>query len=356
MLLNLFSLVSMWQSIKAGKEKWNYFGRFREVNLSSLGMNCKGEVRSASEFKAIFDEDGCSLRPYRCPFCEVSYEDRCIITECVKAPHFALPKGFEHRYPCNGEAIDEASASVDRGWAVSSRVVVGNIELPAALVKRRNATRVRLPGDDGRGPPPSEVEIQRRRKLVASDQTISNNYTVPQLRPIIDAYKRLKKHAYEVAVSAKFKPGTPEYNESFRNTLNSHRLALYEQKLTYGTAFQGNKLSPRSVARVYFGSGTVRLNGDFLIIKDVSSWPTQVKGATDFDAKASVPLEVRVSRTLLPNAPTIHVRTLEDLERRGEEGQAVEWYAYGTPVLQGDKFELQLDSVDHIYWVGQFKR
>ncbi|MGE8454108.1 MAG: hypothetical protein ACN6OP_26570, partial [Pseudomonadales bacterium] len=48
-------------------------------SLSSLGMNKYGDVRSASEFKGIFEEIGNSYGPYRCPFCEVPYEDRCIV-------------------------------------------------------------------------------------------------------------------------------------------------------------------------------------------------------------------------------------------------------------------------------------
>src|SRR5471032_1653500 len=107
--------------------------------LSSLGMNSKGEVRSASEFKDIFEDVGESHGPYRCPFCEVLYEDRCIVTECVKAPHFKLPNGTDHAVGCNGELGEESSTVVIGPSKAPKRTVVGGVELPEALVKRRKA-------------------------------------------------------------------------------------------------------------------------------------------------------------------------------------------------------------------------
>ena len=108
-------------------------------------MSKSGDVRSASEFKEIFEETGNSYGPYKCPFCEVPYEDRCIVTECVKAPHFKLPNGTAHRNGCNGEAGDNASAAVSDSPEASKRTVVGKIEIPEALMKRRKASSVRKP-------------------------------------------------------------------------------------------------------------------------------------------------------------------------------------------------------------------
>lgn len=314
-------------------------------------MNKNGDVRSASEFKEIFEETGNSYGPYRCPFCEVPYEDRCIITECVKAPHFKLPNGTPHRGCCNGEAGEDAPTGVSGLPKVPKRTVVGGIELPEALVKRRKALPVRKPGDDGLGPPPDAVEVARRRRLIAADKTISSCFTTSQLRPIIHAYKRLRKHAYEQAIAAKLKRGSAEYNASFRETLNAHDLSLYEHKLTYGNAFQGSKLQPWRVERVYYGSGKVRAEGDYLVIKDVDSWPKLPKSKEDL-----APFEVKLSRALVPDAPTSHLRALEELERLATDGQDIEWYAYGLPMFQGEKFELLMGSLDHLYWIGQHQR
>lgn len=323
----------------------------REASVSSLGMNKNGDVRSASEFKEIFDETGNSFGPYRCPFCEVPYEDRCIVTECVKAPHFKLPNGTTHRNGCNGEAGEEAANDGDNTPKLPRRKVIGDIELPEALVKRRNASRVRKQGDDGCGPPPDATEVSRRRRLIAADKTISSCFTTSQLRPIIHAYKRLKKHAYERAVAAKLKPGSAEYNVSFRETLSAHALSLYEHKLTYGNAFQGSKLQPWRVERVYYGTGKVRAEGEYLVIEDVDSWPKQQKNKKDI-----APFEVKLNKTLAPTAPTSHLHALNELEHLAIAGQGVEWYAYGLPVLQGEKFELIIDSLDHLYWIGQHQR
>ncbi|QKL55208.1 hypothetical protein HI814_00135 [Ralstonia solanacearum] len=314
-------------------------------------MNKNGEVRSASEFKSIFEETGDSYSPYRCPFCEVRYEDRCIVTECVKAPHFKLPNETTHRNGCNGEVGEDASAGVSGVPKAPRRRVVGELELPEALVKRRKASIVRKPGDDGLGAPPDAVEMARRRRLIAADKTISSCYTTTQLGPIVHGYKRAKKHAYERAVAAKLKPGSTEYNLSFRETLSAYDLSLYGHKVTYGNAFQGSKLQPWRVERVYYGSGAVRAEGDYLVIKDKDSWPKQPKSKDDHAA-----FEVRLARTLTPDAPTSHSRALDELEQLAAAGQGVEWYAYGLPTLLDEKFELLVDSLDDLYWAGQHQR
>ncbi len=319
----------------------------KETDLSSLGMNNKGEVRSASEFKDIFDDTGDSHRPYRCPFCEVRYEDRCIVTECVKAPHFKLPDGTSHRNGCNGEAGSDEITEVRGSSSTPKRTVVGEIEVPEALVTRRKATSVCTYGDEGVGAPPDAAEVLRRRRLVAADKTISSHYTTSLLRPIVHAYRRLRKHAYEKAIAAKLKQGSTEYNTSFGTTLNAYKLSLYKQKLTYGKAFQGNKLSPWGVERIYFGVGQIQADGDYLVIKDVDSWPKQPK------SKDLIPFVVKLSRTPAPEAPTSHLNALEALELLATEKKELNWYAYGLPRLQNDeKFELLVDSLDHFYWTN----
>lgn len=319
--------------------------------MSALGMNKKGEVRTASEFKSIFEDHGHSFRPYKCPFCEVLYEDRCIITECVKAPHFKLPDFTEHRDACNGEAGEAVGTVVDGKKIPPQRTVEGRIEIPQALTRRRKASTVRRPEDDGSGTPPDSVEIARRRRLIASDKTISNCYTTHQLRPIVHAYKRLRKHAYELAVASKLQPGTKEYNASFGETLSDYVLSLYGQKLTYGNAFQGFKLMPHREERVYWGSGIVSAaKGGYLTIKDSNSWPQQAKSKTDL-----VAFDVKISRTLEANSSTSHLKAMEELEKFAAAGADIEWYALGVPALRNERFELMAASPDDLYWIGQHK-
>lgn len=54
--------------------------------------------------------------------------------------------------------------------------------------------------------------------------------------------------------------------------------------------------------------------------------------------------------------PTSHERALDELERIATVGQSVEWYAYGLPVLQGEKYELFVGSVDHLYLIDPHQR
>jgi len=311
-------------------------------------MNIHGDVRSASEFKQIVDDGGRSYGPYRCPFCEVPYEAKCIVTECVKAPHFKLPNNTSHRGSCNGETGEVVASGKTKTSVEPKRMVVGEIDLPEALVNRRKATKVRVPGDDGSGPPPDEAEIARRRRIVASDKTISSRFTTSQLQAIVAAYKKLRSHAYEVAIAAGLTKGTREYNESFGNTLDARPLDLYGQKLTYGDAFQGSKLIPNRRERVYYGSGPVRVDGDHFIVEDEDSWP-KLK-------KEHVPFRLKIARLLMSDAPTSHQRALEELERHAAAGRSIRWHAYGLPVLRDEKFELLIDSFDHICWTGIYKR
>lgn len=314
-------------------------------------MNGKGDVRSASEFKSIFEDYGVSFRPYKCPFCEVLYEDRCIITECVKAPHFKLPDNTVHINGCNGESGTDEPIDAALSEASSKRTVVGKIEIPEALVKRRKATLVRRPEDDGLGPPPDAVEVKRRRKLVAADSTISKRFTTPQLRPIIHAYKRLRKFAYDQAVAAKLQKGTPEYNACFRKTLDAHALSLYGQKLTYGNAFHNFRLQPSRLGRIYSGSGELRAEGNYFVITDENLWPRLPKSKTDV-----VGFEVRMNRVPPAGASTSYLHAVEELERIVNEHQRIEWNAYGIASLQEEKFVLMVDYLDDFYRVGQHQR
>ena len=96
--------------------------------------------------------------------------------------------------------------------------------------------------------------------------------------------------------------------------------------------------------------GKVRIEGDFLIITDNDLWPKQAKSKTEV-----APFEVKLSLTLGADAPTSHVRAMEELEALASTGKDTEWYAYGLPVLKEEKFELLLDSLNNLYWIGQHK-
>lgn len=319
--------------------------------MSSIGMDKNGDVRSASEFKEIFEETGNSSGPYKCPFCEIPYEDRCIVTECVKAPHFKLPNGTTHRNGCNGEIGEVVSSEARDSSRTPERKVVGQIEIPEALVKRRNASRVHRPEDGGLEKVPDAFEVTRRRELLGSDKTISSRFTASFLRPIVHAYKRLRKHAYDQAILEGFKRGSKEYNDSFRRTLATHPLSLYQQKLTYGNAFQGSKLTPWNTDRIYHGVGFARIENDYLVIRDMELWPKQLKTQSE-----RATFDVGVHRVLPPDASTSQQRARDELEQLALAGQKIEWYAYGLPRLNGDNFELLITDLSHLYWLNQHQQ
>lgn len=311
-------------------------------------MNDKGEVRSASEFKQIHEDTGDSYRPYCCPFCEVPYEDCCIETECVRAPYFRVAHGKTHRGGCTGEALDAQGREVAPPKA-PKKEVVGDVGLPEALVIRRPSTRVRKPGDDGTGPPPDQFEVIRRRKAVgASGGTIPSLHTTSHLRPIVQAYRRLREAASAHARSKKFEPKTPEFNAAYRAVLDSKKLALYDQKLTYGNAFQNSRLSPGHYQRIYSGRGAVAVVAHELVLSDVDLWPKVPKAKDDL-----VPFEVRIDRVPSPGSPTSHRHALQQLEDLAVRNATIEWWALGVPVLSDGRFVLTVTSIDHLFWPRQ---
>lgn len=318
--------------------------------MSSLGMDAKGNVRSASEFKQLFDDTEDSSRPYYCPFCEVPYEDACIETDCVRAPHFRLPRFTDHVGDCTGEALDDQGREI-KPPQPPKKTVVGDVELPEALVRRRPASRLRNPGDGDIGTPPSPLEINRRRKAAGTLGTMPSKHTTSQLRPIIEAFKRLKKVAVEHTQAANLTHGSTEYNLAYRSVLESRKLELYEQHLAYGNAFQSSKLAPWFKERIYYGKGTVSVDGNDFVITDVDTWPKAPKVKDD-----SAAFQVRISRAAPAGTPTSHLRALANLQRKAAEGAAIEWWAYGTPRLAGDLFTLAVTSIDHLYWPGQNDR
>ena len=323
--------------------------------MSALGMNDKGEVRSASEFKTIFEQTGESHRPYRCPFCEVDYEDRCIITECKKAPHFKLPNGTDHRGRCNGETGEPVKTGVEVLSSRPGRKVVGDIDYPTELVPRRAPLIIKR-ATSGANNAPDDLEIVRRRKAVASDQTLSTNFTSSDIRSIVHAYKVMRKEAYDIAIAEGLGKGTPDYNASFKETLESHPLVLYRQPTTYRRAFQSSKLHPSSAARIYHGNGTVTLDGDDFVIVDNETWPLAPRSAKTSTLTERGKFEVRFPRAPADNAPTSHRRALSELEGKIGADFGLEWYAYGTPQLDGDTFTLLVSSMDHLYWTGKHQR
>lgn len=321
------------------------------ADLSSLGMDGRGVVRSASECKDEYIDTGTTYEPYKCPFCEVPYEDRCIVTECVKAPHFKLPVGVSHRNGCNGEATTDAAGN-PVATKQPQRKVVGDIDLPEALVPRRKSTSIRKTGDDGSGPPPDLVEIVRRREAVAADKTLSSNYTTSLLREVVHAFKRLRKHAREQALLAGLAQGTPDYNAHYRSTINRPVLKLYEHRVTYGNAFQGHKVAPWHEPRIYEGAGRARHQGGCIVLTDANQWPKSRANKTDLTT-----MEVIIRITLPANAPTSHRRALDDLADIATSGQVIEWHAYGLPILTASGgFQLTVASLDDLYWVGQHQR
>jgi hypothetical protein len=304
-------------------------------------MDANGIIRTAYEFKDIFERTGASHSPYCCPFCVVHYIDKCISVTCKKAPHFSLPKGIDHLHPCNGEGEPDPSTTLIVDLDEPKRTIVGDVDFPESLVAaRRERGRQKRHGEWG---VPTIEEIVQRRKQVDTTDLLATKYTSSLLRTFGMAYRDLRGLARE-AVAASGEPGSSEYKEAYRNIVTSRRLALYGEPFTYGSAFYNSKLTPAATPRIFQGAGTVKRMGTELVIGDNSWWPRAYK------RPEQLPLFVVADATLPPDSPRLHAELLADLARAADEGATVNWNAYGLVELTSDgEFLLRLETLDHLF-------
>lgn len=309
--------------------------------MSVLGMNAQGVVRTAFEFKDIFDKTGESLTPYHCPFCEVLYIDKCISTKRKRAPHFSLPKGVDHRSGCNGEGPSDDAPAVIEDVDEAKRTVVGDVDFPEALVAaRRERARFKLLPPDV-VPTPAEVRV--RRTKVDSSRLMASRYTSSLLRTFVMAYRTLcelaGKHALTVGAL-----DTKAYRDAFSAVLQSHKLQLYDDSLNYSSAFYSAHLTPSPNARIYRGYGRVERMGDELVICDDDLWQEA------FKSKVRLALFVVTKGSIPADAPSLHAETFAKLEHTASTNRKVKWNAYGwVERTENNEFVLRLDTLDHLF-------
>lgn len=309
--------------------------------MSVLGMDANGIIRTAYEFKDIFERTGASDSPYCCPFCEVLYTDKCISTTCKKAPHFSRPNGTHHRHGCNGEGETAPSPAVIVDLDEPKRTVVGDVDFPEALVAaRRERGRLKRRSE---GDIPTPQEIVQRRKQVDTTALVASKYTSSLLRTFVMAYRDLRGLARKEA-AANGMPGSSEYKEAYREVMTSRRLALYSEQFTYGSAFYNSKLTPAATPRIYQGTGTVKWMGTELVITDDSTWPRAYKSAERLQ------FFVVTEATLPHDSSRLHAELMANLDRAAAIGATVSWNAYGLAELTSDgEFLLRLETLDHLF-------
>ncbi|MFN7152382.1 MAG: hypothetical protein ACK4OE_01725 [Acidovorax sp.] len=300
-------------------------------------------MHSAYEFKDIFDRTGEYTGPFCCPFCEVSYIDKCIKTPCVKAPHFSLvPNGPGHLGQCNGEPArySEIAAVVDE-IKKPRRKVVGEIEFPEALVAA-SPVRARFK-KSGDGQRPLQDEVERRRHGVDVTGFQASKFTSSLLRTFVFAHRRLKELAREHAQKSAA-PSTLEFKRTYREVMESKPLELYGERLTYNDVFINSRLSPPGKPRIFQGRGWVGQEGDELVIRDGDAWPEE--------PRSSVKLEffVVTDANIAECAPRTHRQLHSKLVDAARAGDPVHWHAFGS-VLYSDakQFVLRVMSLDHLF-------
>lgn len=311
--------------------------------MSGLGMDRHGLVHSAYEFKDIFDRTGEYAGPFCCPFCEVSYVDKCIKTPCVKAPHFSLvPNGPVHLGQCNGEpAPSSGIAAVVEEIKRPRRKVVGEVEFPEALVAASPVrARFKKSGDGQRSLPD---EVERRRHGVDVTGFQASKFTSSLLRTFVFAHRRLKELAREEAQKSAA-PSTPEFKRAYREVMESKPLELYGERLTYNDVFINSRLSPPGKPRIFQGRGWVGQEGDELVIRDSDTWPEE--------PRSSMKLEffVVADADIAEGAPRTHQQLHSALVDAARAGNPVHWHAFGS-VLYSDakQFVLRVKSLDHLF-------
>lgn len=304
-------------------------------------MDADGFVRTAYEFKDIFEKTGVSAAPYCCPFCEVAYIDKCVSTTCKKAPHFSLPKGVDHRDGCDGEGLAEVATPTVVESDQPKSTVVGDVEFPEALVAARRE-RGRFKRHEQLGQP-SRQEVDERRRRVDTAGLVSSRYTSSLLRTFVMAQRALRELARQHALT-RGQPKTPEYNAAYGKVMRSRRLDLYGDQLTYDSAFQGSNLVPVAAPRIYQGKGQVRRMGDELVIEDNGTWPIER------NKPERLRFFVVAEAVLPPKSPRAHEECMSLLVEAASSGRAVAWNAYGLAQETPDgEFVLRLETFDHLF-------
>lgn len=310
--------------------------------MSGLGVDRYGVVRSAYEFKDMYDRTGEYTGEYCCPFCEVRYVDKCVTTRCKNAPHFALPPlARGHRGKCNGEAASPPGLVAEIKDDGARRRKVRDVDFPEALVAaspERGRFRKKVEGFE-----PSPEEVESRRRSVNTKGFLASKFTSSLLRTFVFAHGDLKELAKKQAQTCGL-PSTPEFNRAFREVMESRPLELYGERLTYNTVFMNSRLSPPETPRIYQGIGTVQREGQELVIWDKDAWPKERKGSEKLDFFVVADAEIEHS------TPRTHKRLHANLAAAVENGTRITWHAYGNVQhSEANQFVLRLESLDHLF-------
>jgi hypothetical protein len=181
-----------------------------------------------------FRREGTEYQRFRCPFCEVDYIAKGIYngSKIGKAPHFSLGKGGKHVGNCDGDVLMVAPA-VD-SVKLTRKVVKREFEVPEVLVAKPSKRAVTLGPKGGPALPPSEEEIKRRRRRAAEKYGVAR-FSSSLLASFIEAKAHLVTEGFKQAEEQGLEGAD---KGAFVSTFSSsYPLQLFEQKLTYASAF-----------------------------------------------------------------------------------------------------------------------
>lgn len=315
--------------------------------MSSLAMNENGDVATAWEFRDRFLSARERYTKFSCSLCGVLLHDRCIYTECKKAPHFYLPKGESHEHWCGPQEASIVGPVVSPSIVENSpryRVLKRNVELPEALVRRRiRKFSFEVPGGLNPERVPA-VEAERRANLMRSGD-IPQRQTTSMLREVATAYDKVIE---EVRTIAK-EEGLPDAKQwELRSaTLKDFPLNLYGDASNYSEAFRNPKGGIKTVERIYHGySGRVGIDDGQLRITANEGYQSQSEAGNGAAQLASffvlIPSQRRGEYAL-----EIELRQL--LIEAAEKRLRVRWFAYGLPVEIDRNALLKIESLADLH-------
>lgn len=289
---------------------------------------------SAWEFRYLYLREGVEYENFFCPYCDIKLCAYLIDAdeECVRSPYFSA-RWERHKFGCDGKAI-YADAPVTK--VAKAYYGTHKLEFPEALTVRPPLRKIKTKTIKSRSLNLSNAEVfERKKKVGLLGRPVPKTYL---LQPIVEMYNSVWADGHE-KVTKKI------WNASNRVSMTINILSgmpiLLEDKTEYNDAFRSPLFLGKYRSRIYHSTGFVHVFPDGFIITSEKS--ARVEGQT-------YTFQIKTYENLINNdSPMSHLALFEALASYAMNKTAIRWYAYGTPSLVKDIYELLVINLDYLY-------
>jgi hypothetical protein len=296
---------------------------------------------SAWEFRYLYLREGVEYENFFCPYCDIKLCAYLIYVdgEGVRSPYFSA-RWERHKFGCDGKAI-YVDASVKK--VATAYYGTHELDFPEALTARPPTHKIKTKTIKSQSLNLSNAEVfERRKKAGLLGRPVSKTYL---LQPIVEMYNSVWADGYK-------KVDENVWNANNRVSMTTNILSgmpiLLEDKTEYNEAFRSPLFLDKYRCRIYHGHGFVHVfpNG-FILTSEKSA---RVEGQT-------YTFKIKIYEALINNdSPMSHLALFEALASYAMNKTAIRWYAYGTPSLVEDIYELLVINLDYLYIKKPFQK